>query len=101
MPRIEQLHQNTPDWHRWRQQGIGASDAPVIMGDGAFKTPAHALVDKDRKDAGRRGRVGGAARSRDWSGSPAGSMSSRPAPRWSRFAWCTTNWNGCVHRSMV
>jgi putative phage-type endonuclease len=39
MPRIEQLHQNTPDWHRWRQQGIGASDAPVIMGDGAFKTP--------------------------------------------------------------
>jgi putative phage-type endonuclease len=39
MPRIEQLHQNTPDWHRWRLQGIGASDAPVIMGDGAFKTP--------------------------------------------------------------
>ena len=39
MPRIEQLHQNTPDWHRWRLQGIGASDAPVIMGDGAFKSP--------------------------------------------------------------
>jgi putative phage-type endonuclease len=39
MPRIEQLHQNTPDWHRWRQQGIGASDAPVIMGDGVFKSP--------------------------------------------------------------
>ena len=38
MPRIEQLHQNTPDWHRWRLQGIGSSDAPVIMGDGAFKT---------------------------------------------------------------
>ncbi len=37
MPRIEQLHQNTPDWHRWRLQGIGSSDAPVIMGDGAFK----------------------------------------------------------------
>ncbi len=39
MPRIEQLHQSTPEWHRWRQLGIGASDAPVIMGDGAFKTP--------------------------------------------------------------
>jgi predicted phage-related endonuclease len=31
MPRIERLQQNTPDWHRWRQQGLGASDAPVIM----------------------------------------------------------------------
>jgi putative phage-type endonuclease len=38
MPRIERLHQNTPEWHRWRLQGIGASDAPVIMGDAAFKT---------------------------------------------------------------
>ena len=38
MPRIEQLHQNTPDWHRWRLQGIGSSDAPVIMGDSVFKT---------------------------------------------------------------
>jgi hypothetical protein len=39
MPRIEQLQQNTPDWQLWRQQGLGASDAPVIMGDSAFKTP--------------------------------------------------------------
>jgi len=39
VPRIERLHQNTPEWHRWRMQGIGASDAPVIMGDTAFKTP--------------------------------------------------------------
>lgn len=38
MPRIERLHQNTLEWHRWRLQGIGASDAPVIMGDAAFKT---------------------------------------------------------------
>ena len=22
-----------------------------------------------------------------------------PAFRWSRCAWCTTSWNGCVHRS--
>jgi putative phage-type endonuclease len=39
MPTIERLHQNTPEWHRWRMQGIGASDAPVIMGETAFKTP--------------------------------------------------------------
>jgi putative phage-type endonuclease len=39
MPRIERLHQNTPEWHRWRMQGIGASDAAVIMGETPFKTP--------------------------------------------------------------
>ncbi len=39
MPRIERLHQNTAQWHRWRRQGIGASDAPVIMGETPFKTP--------------------------------------------------------------
>jgi putative phage-type endonuclease len=39
MPRIERLHQNTPEWQRWRVQGIGASDAPVIMGETPFKTP--------------------------------------------------------------
>jgi putative phage-type endonuclease len=39
MPRIERLHQNTPQWHRWRMAGIGASDAPVIMGETPFKTP--------------------------------------------------------------
>ncbi len=39
MPRIERLQQNTAEWHRWRMQGIGASDAPVIMGETPFKTP--------------------------------------------------------------
>jgi putative phage-type endonuclease len=39
MPKIERLHQNTPEWHHWRRQGIGASDAPVIMGETPFKTP--------------------------------------------------------------
>ena len=39
MPTIERLNQNTPEWHRWRMQGIGASDAPVIMGETAFKSP--------------------------------------------------------------
>jgi putative phage-type endonuclease len=38
MPRIERLEQNTSEWLRWRMAGIGSSDAPVIMGEGAFKT---------------------------------------------------------------
>jgi len=38
MPRIERLKQNTTEWHRWRLQGIGASDAPVVMGDAPFRT---------------------------------------------------------------
>ena len=61
MPRIERLHQNTPQWHRWRQQGLGASDAPVIMGEAAFKTP-RMLWSQDRSHAGRRAGAGGAAR---------------------------------------
>jgi putative phage-type endonuclease len=39
MPRIERLHQNTREWLRWRLEGIGSSDAPVIMGESNFKTP--------------------------------------------------------------
>ena len=39
MPRVERLHQGTLEWHRWRQDGIGSSDAPVIMGESNFKTP--------------------------------------------------------------
>ena len=39
MPRIERLQQNTPEWHHWRQQGLGGSDAPVVMGEAAFKSP--------------------------------------------------------------
>ncbi|HVB81597.1 MAG TPA: YqaJ viral recombinase family protein [Candidatus Binataceae bacterium] len=38
MPRIERLEQNTAAWLRWRMAGIGSSDAPVIMGEAAFKT---------------------------------------------------------------
>jgi putative phage-type endonuclease len=39
MPTIERLRQNTPEWQHWRRQGIGASDAPVIMGETPFKSP--------------------------------------------------------------
>src|SRR5271156_107654 len=38
MPRIERLEQNTSRWLRWRLGGIGSSDAPVIMGEGAFRS---------------------------------------------------------------
>jgi putative phage-type endonuclease len=38
MPRIERLQQNTAEWHRWRLQGLGASDAPVVMGEAPFRT---------------------------------------------------------------
>lgn len=27
------------DWHEWRRQGIGGSDAPVVMGVSPWKTP--------------------------------------------------------------
>ena len=37
--RILELGQNTPDWLFWRQAGLGASDAPVIMGVSPYKTP--------------------------------------------------------------
>jgi hypothetical protein len=44
IPRIERLKQNTPEWHRWRLQGLGASDAPVVMGDAPFQDAAVSLV---------------------------------------------------------
>ena len=54
MPRIERLHQNTPEWHRWRMQGIGASDAPAIMGETAFKTPRMLWSEKNSSPASTR-----------------------------------------------
>ena len=97
MPKIERLQQNTADWHRWRQQGLGASDAPVIMGEAAFKTPR--MLWSSRPAACRkmrRGRRRGADAS--WSGARGRPTSRKSGSRWSRCAWCTTNWNGCVPR---
>jgi predicted phage-related endonuclease len=48
MPRIERLEQNTPKWLRWRLEGIGSSDAPVIMGEGGIQDPTSAVGDQDR-----------------------------------------------------
>lgn len=32
------LKQGSPDWHEWRRNGIGSSDAPVIMGVSPWKS---------------------------------------------------------------
>lgn len=33
------MEQNTTEWLEWRKQGLGASDAPIIMGDSPYQTP--------------------------------------------------------------
>jgi putative phage-type endonuclease len=43
---IIELEQGTPDWHVWRSQGIGASDAPAIMGENPWKSAAQLLKEK-------------------------------------------------------
>ena len=38
--------QGTEAWHDWRRFGIGASDAPVIMGENRFKKLGQLLLEK-------------------------------------------------------
>jgi putative phage-type endonuclease len=33
------MEQNSAEWKEWRNQGLGSSDAPVIMGVSPYKTP--------------------------------------------------------------
>ncbi|PKN21835.1 MAG: hypothetical protein CVU65_16120 [Deltaproteobacteria bacterium HGW-Deltaproteobacteria-22] len=40
------LIQNTPEWEDWRFAGIGASDAPSIMGENNFKSSGKLLYEK-------------------------------------------------------
>ncbi|MBU2514173.1 YqaJ viral recombinase family protein [bacterium] len=40
------LVQNSPEWETWRNQGIGASDAPTIMRENKFKSPGQLLHEK-------------------------------------------------------
>lgn len=40
------LQQGTAEWLIWRSQGIGASDAPTIMGENPWKSPAQLLKEK-------------------------------------------------------
>lgn len=39
------IQQNTPAWHAWRKQGIGASDAATILGLSPFKTAARLFAE--------------------------------------------------------
>lgn len=40
------MKQNTKEWLKWRSQGIGASDAPIIMGRSPWKTPYKLWLEK-------------------------------------------------------
>lgn len=40
------LNQGSEEWLAWRNQGIGASDAPAIMGENPWKSAAQILQDK-------------------------------------------------------
>jgi len=40
------LNQNSREWLEWRKGGIGASDAPIIMGRSPWKTPYKLWVEK-------------------------------------------------------
>ena len=43
---IVNLQQGTPAWSEWRSQGIGASDAPAIMGENPWKNATQLLREK-------------------------------------------------------
>ena len=44
--KLMNLEQGTPAWLEWRSQGIGASDAPTIMGENPWKRAAELLDEK-------------------------------------------------------
>lgn len=39
MKAVKELKQNSPEWHEWRKEGLGASEANIIMGVSKFCTP--------------------------------------------------------------
>lgn len=44
--KIVSIAQGTSEWHAWRSQGIGASDAPTIMRENPWKTRQQLLTEK-------------------------------------------------------
>jgi putative phage-type endonuclease len=48
---VVELEQGTHEWREWRHKGIGASDAPAIMGENPFKSAAQLL--KERREPPR------------------------------------------------
>lgn len=43
------MDQGTSEWQQWRFEGIGSSDAPVIMGVSPYKTPRQLWIEKISK----------------------------------------------------
>jgi putative phage-type endonuclease len=61
---IVDLQQGTTEWLEWRSNGIGASDAPTIMGENPWKRPAQLLSEKlgaSKKSAGNAAMARGTA----------------------------------------
>lgn len=47
--KILNLKQNNPDWYKWREGGIGASDCPVILYESPFKSPYQLWQEKTHR----------------------------------------------------
>lgn len=61
---IVDLQQGTTEWLEWRSNGIGASDAPTIMGENPWKRPVQLLSEKlgtSKKSAGNAAMARGTA----------------------------------------
>lgn len=43
---VVDLQQGTTEWLEWRSNGIGASDAPAIMGENPWKSPTQLISEK-------------------------------------------------------
>ena len=37
--RLVDIRQRTPEWERWRSEGVTASEAPIVLGVSPYKTP--------------------------------------------------------------
>ena len=46
MSKVIRFDQNTENWLSWRSKGIGASDAPIILGKSPWKTPYQLYLEK-------------------------------------------------------
>jgi hypothetical protein len=56
--KIVDLEQGSRKWLDWRYEGIGASDAPAIMGENPWKSRQRLLLEKrSRRDAAKNSRM--------------------------------------------
>src|SRR3990167_1526662 len=49
MPKTIQIKQNTEEWRLWRTEGLGGSEAPIILGMSPYKTREKLLDEKVRR----------------------------------------------------